>query len=122
MKTIDSNLIVEKYDEISRLETRGERINFLNKQTKEMRTHLWQENIDRKTKGSELSAEQKEIIDIIKKKFITVEFADFARGKEETDAGPEYNEIMGKASQLLGREMMGELFGIIGDGKTLKRS
>jgi hypothetical protein len=34
----------------------------------------------------------------------------------------EYHDIMGKASQLLGKEMMGELFGIIGDSKTMKCS
>ncbi len=51
-----------------------------------------------------------------------MEFAKFARGKDEADAGQEYHDIMGKASQFLGKEMMGELFGIIGDSKTMKCS
>ncbi len=122
MRTIDSKTVVEKYDEISRLETRSERIEFLNKQSEEMRVALWQENVDRKTKSVELSAEQKEIIDTIGKKYNTAEFAKFARGKDEADAGQEYHDIMGEASQLLGKEMMGELFGIIGDSKTMKCS
>ena len=112
--------VVEKYDEINRLETRNERMELLNKQSEEMKVALWQENIDRKTKDVELSAEQKEIIDTIRKRFLAVKFLKSARGKNETDAGQEYQEIMGKASQLLGREMMGELFGIIGDSKTMK--
>jgi SAM-dependent MidA family methyltransferase len=120
MKTVDQKSVVEKYDEINRLEARSERIELLNKQSDEMQIALWQENIDRKTKSLELSEEQKEVIDTVRKKFFTVEFRKFARGKEEANAGQEYQDIMGKASQLLGREMMGELFGIIGDSKTMK--
>lgn len=122
MNSIDRKTVVEKYDEINRLEARSERIELLNKQGDEMRIALWQENIDRKTKGVELSAEQEEIIDTVRKRFITVEFLKYAHGKEEADAGQEYHDIMGKASQLLGREMMTELFGIIGDSKTMKWS
>jgi hypothetical protein len=40
-----------------------------------MRVALWLENIDRKTQETEMSTEQKEVLDLIKKKFITVEFA-----------------------------------------------
>ncbi len=120
MTTIDPKTVVEKYDEINRLETRSERIELLNKQSDEMRIALWQENIDRKTKGVELSAEQKEIIDTVSKKVFTVEFFRSARGTDEADAGEEYHDIMGKANRLLGREMMGELFGIMGDSKTMK--
>jgi hypothetical protein len=120
MRTIDPNSVVEKYDEINNLETRNERIELLNKQSEEMQVALWQENINRKTKSVELSEEQKEIIDTIRKNFFTVEFRESARGKDEADAGQQYHDIMGKASQLLGREMMGELFGMIGDSKTMK--
>jgi hypothetical protein len=120
MRTIDPKTVTEKYDEISQLEARNKRIELLNKQSDEMRVALWQENIDRKTKSLELSAEQKEIIDTIRNNFFTAEFFKSAAGKSETDAGQEYQNIMGKASQLLGRELMGELFGIIGDSKTMK--
>ncbi|HEX8286769.1 MAG TPA: hypothetical protein VF556_02165 [Pyrinomonadaceae bacterium] len=122
MKIIDQKAVAEKYEEINQLEARSERIELLNNQSAEMRVALWQENIDRKTKSLELSAEQKEIIDTIRKRFITIEFAEFASGKSEIDAGQEYQDIMVKASQLLGREMMGELFGIIGESKTMKCS
>lgn len=122
MKRIDPKTVVEKYDEINNLKTRSERMEFLNRQTEEMRVSLWQENIDRKTESVELSEQQKEVIDAIRKKFITLEFAKSARGKDEADAGQEYHDIMGKASQLLGRKMMGELFGIMGDSKTMKCS
>ena len=36
MRTIDPKTVAEKYDEISRLETRSERIELLNKQSEEM--------------------------------------------------------------------------------------
>lgn len=120
MKTIDPQATAEKYDEINRLETRGERIELLNKQTEEMRIALWLENVSRKTENLQLSAEQKDIIEAVKEKYFTVEFFKSARGRDEADAGPEYHEIMGRASRLLGREMMGELFGIMGDSKTMK--
>jgi hypothetical protein len=113
---------MEKYDEVSRLETLDERREYLSKQSDEMSVALWLENIDRKTNGIELSAEQKEILDVIKKKFITVEFADFARGKNEEEAGSEYTEIMIKASQLLGQDNLRELFLILGDSGRLKTS
>ncbi len=119
MSSIDRETIMEKYDDVSRFETLAERREFLSKQTEEMRVALWMENIDRKTDRIELSAEQKEILDIIKKKFITVEFADFARGKSEEEAEPEYKEIMGRASQLLGQGNLRELFVILGDSNTL---
>ena len=122
MITIDPKTVVEKYDEINDLETRTKRIELLNKQSAEMRVALWQENIDRKTKGVELSVEQEEIIDAVRKKYFTVEFFKSAHGKDEADAGQECQDIMGKASQLLGTEMMGELFGIIGNSKTMKCS
>ena len=120
MKTIDPKTVVEKYDEINQLEARSERMELLNKQSEELRVALWQENIDRKTKGVELSVEQKEIIDTIRKKYLTTEFFKSASGKDEAEAGQEYNDIMEKASQLLGRKIMGELFGIMGDSKTMK--
>lgn len=114
-------MVSEKYDEINRLETIGERKEFLSKQSYEMRNALWHENIDRKTKELTLSAEQKEIIDVVKKKFITAEFAKSAFGINEEDAPQEYKETMGRASQLLGKEIMRDLFGIMGDIKTLKK-
>jgi hypothetical protein len=120
-ETIDRKTVMEKYDAVSRLETLAERREFLGKQTEEMRVALWNENIDRKTKGVELSSEQKEILDVIRKKFNTVEFAKSVRGKNEADAGKEYNETMSEASQLLGKENMREWFGILGDSKTLKK-
>jgi hypothetical protein len=120
MKTTHPKTVSEKYDEINHLETRSARIGLLNKQSEEMRVSLWHENIDRKTKGVELSAEQKEIIDTVRRKVFTVEFFKSAHGTDEADAGQEYHDIMGKASQLLGTELMGELFGIIGDSKTMK--
>lgn len=123
MTTIERKTVMEKYDEFSRLETLGERRELFGEQSEEMRVALWAENIDRKTKGKKLSAEQKEILDVVKKKFITVEFAKLARGKIEEEAGPEfseYNEIMSKATQLLGRENLRELFVILGDSSTLK--
>jgi hypothetical protein len=120
-ETIDRKTVIEKYDEVSRLETRRERREFFGRQTEEMKVALWLENIDRKTKGTELSAEQKEILDDIKKKFMTVEFAQSAKGKSEAEAGQEYNEVMGKATQLLGKENLTDWFGILGDSSTLKR-
>lgn len=116
----DREKVLEKYDEVSRLKTHGERREFLGKQTNEMKTALWLENIDRKTKEIKMSAEQKEILEIIKKKFITAEFAQSAKGKSEADAGQEYNEIMNKAGQLLGRDNLREWFVVLGDGNTLK--
>ena len=120
-EVINQKMVSEKYDEINRLGTVAERKEFLSKQSYEMRTALWHENIDRKTKELTLSAEQKEIIDVVRKKFITVEFAKSATGTNEADAGQEYKEIMSRASQLLGKEMMRDLFGILGDSKTLKK-
>jgi hypothetical protein len=120
-ETIDRKTVIEKYDEVSRLETRRERREFFGRQTEEMKVALWLENIDRKTKGTELSAEQKEILDDIKKKFMTVEFAQSVKGKSEAEAGQEYNEVMGKATQLLGKENLTDWFGILGDSSTLKR-
>lgn len=120
MSTIDRETVMEKYDEVSRFETLNERREFLSKQSEEIRVALWMENIDRKTNGIELSIEQKTILDVIKKKFITVEFAEFAKGKSEEEAGQEYNEIMSKASQLLGKDNLRELFIILGDSSTLK--
>ncbi len=114
-------MVSEKYDEINRLETIAERKKLLSKQSYEMRTALWHENIERKTKELTLSVEQKEIIDVVRKKFITVEFAKSASGTNEEDAPQEYKEIMGRASQLLGKEMMRDLFGIMGDTKTLEK-
>lgn len=122
MTIIDRKTVMEKYDEVSRLETLGERREFFGKQSEEMKVALWLENIDRKTKGMDLSAEQREILDVVKKKFITVEFAESARGKSEEEAGPEYNEIIGKASRLFGKDKLGELLAIIGDSNTLRAS
>lgn len=116
---IDRKTVVDKYDEVSKLETFSERKNFLLKQSEEMKVALWLENMNRKMKGIELTAEQKEILDVIKKKFITIEFAEFARGKSEEEAEPEYKEIMSRASQLLGRDNLRELFVILGDSNTL---
>ena len=118
-EVINQKMVSEKYDAINRLGTIAERKEFLSKQSYEMRTALWHENIDRKIREITLSAEQKEIIDVVRKKFITVEFAQSAIGTDEADAPQEYKEIMGKASQLLGKEMMRDLFGILGDSKTL---
>ncbi len=120
-ETIDRKTVIEKYDEVSRLETLRERREFFGRQTEEMKVALWLENIDRKTKGTELSAEQKEILDDIKKKFMTVEFAQSMKGKSEAEAGQEFNEVMGKASQLLGKENLRDWFGILGDSSTLKK-
>jgi hypothetical protein len=120
-ETIDRKTVMEKYDEVSCLETLAERREFFGKQTEEMKVALWQENIDRKTKEVELSSEQKEILDVIRKKYITVEFAKSQRGKSESEAGKEYNETMSKASQLLGKENMREWFGILGDSKIIKK-
>ncbi len=116
---IDRKTVMDKYDEVSRLETFSERREFLLKQSEEMRVALWLENIDQKTKKIELTAEQKEILDVIKKKFITIEFAEFAKGKSEEEAEPEYNKIMNEASQLLGKDNLRELFVILGDSHTL---
>ncbi len=113
---------MDKYDEVSRLETLSERREFLLEQSEEMKAALWLENIDRKTKEIELTAEQKEILDVIRKKFITVEFAESARGKSEEEAEPEYKEVMSQASQLLGKDNLRELFVILGDSNTLIRN
>ena len=117
----EQKMVSEKYDKINRLGTVAERKEFLSKQTYEMRTALWHENIDRKTKDVTLSVEQKEIIDVVRKKFITVEFAKSASNTNEADAGQDYKEIMGRANQLLGKEMVRDLFGILGDSKTLEK-
>ena len=117
---IDRKTVLGKYDAISRLETFSERREFLRKQDEEMKVALWLENINRKTKDVKLSAEQMEIIDVIKKKFITVEFAASARGKSEEEAEPEYHEIMSRASHLLGKDNLRELFVILGDSSKLK--
>lgn len=110
---------MDKYDEVSRLETLSKRRGFLLEQSEEMKVALWLENINRKTERIELTAEQKGILDIIKKKFITVEFAESARGKSEEEAEPEYKEVMNKASQLLGKDNLRELFVILGDSNRL---
>lgn len=120
-EVINKKMVSEKYDEINRLGTVAERKEFLSKQSYETRTALWHENIDRKTKEFTLSAEQKEIIDIVRKKFFTVEFAKSVSGTNEEDAPQEYQEIMSRASRLLGKEIMRDLFGIIGDSKTLEK-
>lgn len=120
-EVINPKMVSEKYDEINRLGTIAKRNEFLSKQSYEMRTALWHENINRKTKELTLLPEQKEIIDVVRKKFITVEFAKSAIGTNEADAGQEYKDIMGRASQLLGNEIMRELFGILGDSKTLEK-
>ena len=120
MTTIDQKTVMEKYDEFSRLETLTERRQLFGKQSEEMRVALWLKNIDRKTQETEMSTEQKEVLDLIKKKFITVEFAESARGKMEEDAEPEYEEIMGKAEQLFGKDKLGDLFVILGDSNMLK--
>lgn len=119
---IDQKTVIDKYDEISSLETLSERKEFLLKQNEEMKVALWLENINQKIKGKELTSEQKEILDVIKKKFITIEFADSARGKSEEEAGLEYNQIMSRANQLLGKDNLRELFVIIGDSNTLIRN
>lgn len=119
---IDQKTIMEKYNEVSRLETLSERREFLVEQSEDMKVAIWLENINRKTKGMELTAEQNEILDVIRKKFITVEFAESARGKSEEEAEPEYNEIMSRASQLLGKDNLKELFVILGDSNTLTRN
>lgn len=120
MTKIKRKTVAEKYDEISRLETFNERRKFLDEQSDEMRTALWLENLERKTKDMELSAEQKEIIAVIKSKFMTVEFAQAAKGKSEEEADAEYHEKMMKASQLFSKEAFRELFAILGDSSTLK--
>jgi hypothetical protein len=122
MTTIDRKTVTEKYDEVSRLETINERREFLGKQSDEMRAALWLENIDRKTKEMNLSAEQKEILDLIKEKFVTAEFAQSVKGKSEEEAGAEYHEIMTEANRLLGKDVLRELFGVLGDSGTLKPS
>jgi hypothetical protein len=52
---------------------------------------------------------------------MTVEFAQSVKGKSEAEAGQEYNEVMGKATQLLGKENLRDWFSILGDSSTLKR-
>ncbi len=116
---IDSQTVKGKYDEVSNLETLSERREFLSKQSEEMKVALWLENINQKIKGIELTTEQKEILDIIREKFITVKFAESVKGKNEEAAEPEYKEIMSKASQLLGKENLREFFVILGDSNTL---
>ena len=54
MITIDRKTVMEKYDEIGRLETLGDRREFLLKQSKEMKAALWLENTDQKTKRMEI--------------------------------------------------------------------
>ena len=121
MTTIERKTVVEKYDEISRLETFDERREFFGKQSEEMRVALWFENIDRKTKGVELTAKQKEILDVIKRKFITLEFAASVRNKSEDGAPLEYQEIMNNASQLFGKDNLRDWFVILGESSTLKQ-
>ena len=122
MISIDPKSVMEKYDEVSRLETLDERKEFFGSQTEEMKVALWLENIDRKTKDVELSAEQKEILEVIKRKFITVEFAKSVRGKSEEEAPLEYHEIMSKASHLIGRDNLRDWFVILGESNTLKEN
>ena len=119
-EVINKKMVSEKYDEVSRLDTIAERKEFLAKQSDEEQNALWQENINRKINELTLSVEQKEIIELVRRKFFTVEFAKSVFGMNEEDAPQEYKEIMGRASHLLGKEIMRELFGIIGNSKTLK--
>ena len=119
-KASDPKIVSEKYDEISRIEDITERTAVLANQTEEMKVALWNENVDRKTKGLDLSSEQKEILDVIRTKVNTVEFHRLRRSNKKADAGKEYYETMAKASQLLGEENIREWFGIMGDSKTLK--
>lgn len=118
MNSIDQKEITEKYEEISLLETLAERRESLHKQSEEMRVNLWLENIDRKTKEMALSDEQKEILEVIKKKFVTVEFAESVRGKSEEEAEPEYHQIMAQAAELLGKDNLRELLFILGDSRN----
>lgn len=118
---IEMKTVMEKYDEVSSLETPEERRAFISQQSDDMRVALWLENIDRKTKGIVLSNEQKEILDTIKKKFITVDFAKSVKGKSEEEADEEYKEIMEKASRVLGKDNLRDWFGILGDSSTLKQ-
>lgn len=120
MTTINQDTVTETYDEISRLETFNERREFLHAQSEEMRVSLWLENIERKTKWTELSTEQKEILEVIREKFITVEFAQSVKGKTESEAPPEYHEIMNRAMQLIGKDNLRELIFILGDSSTFK--
>ena len=122
MISIDPKSVMEKYDEVSRLETLDERREFFGSQTEEMKVALWLENIDRKTKDVELSAEQKEILEVIKRKFITVEFAKSVRGKSEEEAPLEYHETMSKATHLLGQDNLRDWFVILGENSTLKEN
>lgn len=117
---IDQQEIMEKYDEISLRETLGERREFFLQQSEEMKVKLWLENIDRKTKEMTLSDEQKEILEVIKEKFITVEFAESVRGKSEEEMEPEYHRIMAQAAELFGKDNLREFLVILGDSKTLK--
>ncbi len=117
---IDSQTVIEKYDQVSKMESIAERRKFLTSQSEEMRAALWLKNIEKKTEGIDLSAEQIEIIEIIKEKFVTVEYAKSVKGTSEADAGDEFKQIMGKAMKLLGKDMMRDLFWLLGDSKTVK--
>lgn len=120
-ETIDRKAVMEKYDEISRLETMSERRDFFGKQTAEMKAALWHENIERKTSGVVLSAEQKEILDVIRNKYITAEFYKLPADKRDANLMQEFKEAQTKAMQLLGKELMGELMAVLGDSKTLQK-
>lgn len=117
---IDRKTVMEKYDEVSRLETFDERRRFLGEQDEEMRAALWLENVARKTKGLELTTEQKEILEQIKKKYITVEFAQSVRGKSEEEADEEFQKTMKKATEIFGRDNIREWFAVLGDSGSLK--
>jgi hypothetical protein len=120
-ETIDRKTVTEKYDEVSRLETMSERQDFFRKQTAEMKAALWQENIDRKTSGIVLSAEQKEILDVMRNKFLTAEFFTIPADKRDANTMQEFKETQAKAMQLFGKELTGELLAVLGDRKTLKK-
>jgi hypothetical protein len=119
---IKQKLIIEKYDEISLLETLDERREFLLEQSEEMKVNLWLENIKRKTKAMELSDEQREILEVIKQKFVTVEFAESVKGKSEEETEPEYHRIMAQAVELLGKDNLRELLFILGGSGNLKQT
>lgn len=119
-KIIDEKTIGEKYDKVSKLTTLNDRRKFFVKQSEELGVALWHKNIAEKTQNLDLSTEQKEIIGLVKDKFITVEFAKSVRGKTELEASEEYHEIMTRAKQLLGDELFLDLFLILGSSDVLE--
>ena len=119
-ETIDKTTVSEKFNEVSKLTTLNDRRKFFGKQSEELRTDLWHKNIAEKTKNLNLSAEQEEIIDSVKDKFMTVEFAKSVRSKTEAEAPKEYHEIMNRAKELLGEELFFDLFLILGNSDVLE--